>query len=290
MKISLSQIVKNESSCLEQCLTSVVGIDEIVICDTGSEDNTIDIAKKFTDKVFTDYKWNDDFAEARNHCLKKCTGDWILIIDADEYLESSLEDIYKVIEYAEEKGIKAINCKVSSVGHNQIHNAPRLFKNCPEIFWKGAIHNHLNILGGINSDIVIKYGYSEAHKKDPDRTLRILTKEVEKNPNCSREKYYLAREYFYRSNWIKALEIYDDYLKTASFMAERADAYLSAARCLWNLKRGEEARQYCFNAININANFKEAILFMAEISWEKNAKTWRKMAEHATNEDVLFIR
>jgi len=73
-------------------------------------------------------------------------------------------------------------------------------------------------------------------------------------------------------------------------MAERADAYLSAARCLWNLKRGEEARQYCFNAININANFKEAILFMAEISWEKNAKTWRKMAEHATNEDVLFIR
>jgi hypothetical protein len=56
------------------------------------------------------------------------------------------------------------------------------------------------------------------------------------------------------------------------------------------MKQGEKARQYCLNALNINANFKEAILLMAEMSFEKNAKQWRKMAETATNEEVLFIR
>ena len=79
-------IVKNEESCLAKALESVKDADEIIVCDTGSTDRTIEIAKQYTDKVYTDYVWNDNFAEARNHAAKKCTGDYILIIDADEYL------------------------------------------------------------------------------------------------------------------------------------------------------------------------------------------------------------
>jgi len=84
--LTVCLIVKNEESCLERCLESVKDIGQIVIVDTGSTDSTIDIARKYTDKVFTDYTWNDNFAEARNHAISKCETDWIFTIDADEHL------------------------------------------------------------------------------------------------------------------------------------------------------------------------------------------------------------
>ena len=87
MKLSAALIVKNEKACLEKCLKSLKGFDEIVVLDTGSTDNTYIIARNLADRVYSDYKWNDNFAEARNHVLGKVTGDWVLSIDADEEYE-----------------------------------------------------------------------------------------------------------------------------------------------------------------------------------------------------------
>ena len=82
--LSLCMIVKNEEKFLEQCLCSLQAlVDEIIIVDTGSTDKTKDIARKFTQKVF-DFAWCDDFSAARNESLKYATGDWILVLDADE--------------------------------------------------------------------------------------------------------------------------------------------------------------------------------------------------------------
>lgn len=84
--LSLCMIVKNEETFLEQCLNSVKGlVDEIIIVDTGSTDRTKEIARRFTDKIF-DFKWCDDFSAARNESLKHATGDWILVLDADEVI------------------------------------------------------------------------------------------------------------------------------------------------------------------------------------------------------------
>jgi len=290
MKISLSSIVKNEADHLETCLQSVQGIDEIVICDTGSEDNTVEIAKKYTDKVFTDYVWNDNFAEARNHALSKCTGDWILIVDADERLCSPLSELYKEIELAEKNGFKTISFKAISENGVASQNSIRLFKNCPEVFWEGAIHNHLNVQENNHSNIELRYGYSTAHKKDPDRALRILIKVVKEKPTVSREKYYLAREYWYRRDYITALYWYDQYFLVSKHAAEKADGYLMAARCAWMLNQGEKAREYCLQAIKVNAHFKEALKLMASMSGENNKDAWNKFAELADNRNVLFIR
>ena len=109
MKISVSMIVKNERSCIAKALNSVADADEIIVCDTGSTDDTVEIAQNYGAKVFTDYLWNDNFAEARNHSLDKCTGDWVLIIDADEHLEP--EGINKVRELLQ----SGIN------GHNTVY-------------------------------------------------------------------------------------------------------------------------------------------------------------------------
>ena len=79
-------IVKNEKAFLEECLLSVQGlVDEIVIVDTGSSDKTKEIALKFGAMVY-DFEWCDDFSLARNESLKYATGDWILVLDADEVI------------------------------------------------------------------------------------------------------------------------------------------------------------------------------------------------------------
>lgn len=95
--LSLCMIVKNEEKHLVRCLYSVRDIvDEIIIVDTGSTDQTIDIAKVFGARVF-EFPWTGDFSEARNHSLKQATGDWILILDADEVISAQDLDELKTL-------------------------------------------------------------------------------------------------------------------------------------------------------------------------------------------------
>ena len=100
--ISLCMITKNEEKYLEQCLDSVKDlVDEIIIVDTGSTDQTKEIAKKFNAKVY-DFKWIDDFSAARNESLKHAAKDWILALDADEFLdEEGLNTIKELVKNKE---------------------------------------------------------------------------------------------------------------------------------------------------------------------------------------------
>jgi glycosyltransferase involved in cell wall biosynthesis len=85
--ISLAMIVKNEAATLAHSLESVRALaDEMIIVDTGSTDGTIDIAKSFGARIYH-FEWRDDFAAARNESLKRCNGDWALILDADEAID-----------------------------------------------------------------------------------------------------------------------------------------------------------------------------------------------------------
>ncbi len=82
--VSLCMIVKNEAACIERCLNSIRDVvDEMIVVDTGSTDETAEVARRLGAKVFL-HPWNDDFSEARNHSIERATGDWILVLDADE--------------------------------------------------------------------------------------------------------------------------------------------------------------------------------------------------------------
>lgn len=287
MKLSVCIIAKNEANHIGTVLESVKEADEIIVCDTGSTDNTVSIAKQYTSHVFTDYKWNDNFSKARNYAKSKATGDWILSIDADEALKTPISKIKRILDTTI---TKTVNCVLIGQNSPHRHHYPRLFKNQPDIYWEGACHECINVVENNIQDIVIEYGYSDAHKKDPERNLRILLNDVTQNPERIREKYYLAREYYYKSDYKTALLWYNRYIEVAQWKPEKADAYLMASRCLWQLHKGEEAREYCLRALAINANFKEALLFMAELSWQDNAEAWKQYATLANNKDVLFIR
>jgi Tfp pilus assembly protein PilF len=86
MAISLCMIVKDEADNLPSCLESVRDIvHELIVVDTGSTDATRDIAAEYGAQVY-DIPWDNDFAAARNAALQAATGDWVLVLDADEML------------------------------------------------------------------------------------------------------------------------------------------------------------------------------------------------------------
>lgn len=294
-------IVKNEEEMLARALDSVKGVDSITIVDTGSEDNTVEIAKKYTNEVHF-FKWIDHFGKARQYSKDQCKSDWIITLDADEILETPVEKVREFIEKADKEGFVFVDIRVVPEGSEDSPDAgnwfPRIYKNIPEITWHGAAHNYLAFKGesagtigkSIKSDIRIIYGYSPAHKKDPERTLRILKAAVEKDPELTRERYYLAREYFYRKNWARALEHLDEYVKRSKFLGEKNDAYMMRAYCLSGMKKYSDACDSAWQALKYNANFKEALLFLANHMDPVNKKAWLKYAELATNENVLFVR
>lgn len=301
ISIVVAMIVKNEEALLARCLESVKEADAIYIADTGSEDNTIEVAKKYTNKIFTDYKWEQHFAKARNHVLSKVTeeGAWVLSIDADEFLRTPFSVVREAVEQAEAKGEIVLDTRLFNERDGQMHQFPRLFKKCPEVQWEGAAHNHITSLPKTVSAVEIVYGWSPAHDLDKDRTLNILKNEVEvKGGGGPREKYYLAREYWYREKYPEAAKHLKVYVTQSKFIAEKADGYLTLARCHYMMGEMEEARNACVQAIVCNACFKEAILFMAVLAgegsgkeqWERNAIQWKNMANTADNYGVLFVR
>jgi len=88
MKLSLAMIVKNEEAHLGHCLASVRGlVDEVIVVDTGSTDGTAALAEELGARVFH-RPWTEDFAAARNESLAHATGDWVLVLDADEAVDA----------------------------------------------------------------------------------------------------------------------------------------------------------------------------------------------------------
>lgn len=104
-KVKLSAIVLtlNEEKNIQRCLESLIWIDEIILVDSGSSDNTKELALKYTDKIF-DLKW-EGFGKAKEYAKNKASGEWILSIDADEAVSDNLKnEILNKINFADTDG------------------------------------------------------------------------------------------------------------------------------------------------------------------------------------------
>lgn len=204
--LSLCMIVRNEEAFLEECLASARPIvDELIIVDTGSTDQTPAIARKYGANVIF-HPWNDDFSEARNVGLDRATGDWILMLDADECLAP--EGHAEIREAIRNERIAAYQLPVVNVydnGQSVISLITRLFRNDPSIRFENVIHEQVTKclthfarersldFASLKAQIIHR-GYHptvvEARRKD-HRNLRLFRKQIERHPDdiYSRFKY-----------------------------------------------------------------------------------------------------
>lgn len=305
--LGISMIVRNESKCIEACLNSIKDADEIVIVDTGSKDNTVELCRKYTENVFTDYKWRDNFAEARNHSLSKCTADYILIIDADEVLLNPIADIQKKINEYWFRQYFGLTFIVKTA--LETLESPRLFKRIPEIYYINAIHNLPSWKGDTfelktrmySSAFTINSGFSESHDKDPDRSFRILKNELKKEPFNTRNMYYLAKEYMNRKNIKMATRWFEKYRKIKYFNCihwdnELAHALYCLALCYcdevtWGKIRWFEAvlcAQESWSVLPTSSDVAELLMnLFGEMAGSKDKQVRRQILTHAFWQNIL---
>lgn len=214
--IALCMIVKNEEKTLERCLKSVKNIvDEFIIVDTGSSDETKNIAKKYTDNIY-DFKWIDDFSAARNFAFSKASKDYILWLDADDTILPQDAEKFKNLKSNLDPSVDSVTMKYN-ISFDEYGNATmsyrrnRLVKREKYFKWIGFVHEYLEVYGNIfNSDI------SVTHKKinySPKRNLEIFQNKLKEGVKFTpRDTLYYGNELYDHRMFKEALKYYNNFL------------------------------------------------------------------------------
>jgi glycosyltransferase involved in cell wall biosynthesis len=226
-------IVKDGQGTLYRCLESVKGIaDEIIVCDTGSSDRTREIAREYTDQVY-EIPGEDDFAAARNRSIEKATGDWVLWLDADEYLVGA-ENLEKYLRDNMYDGY-VIRQHHHAVDAEFKPDVPvRLFRNHKGIRFYGCVHEHPEtaLNAGVRpavilSDVQIVHdGYvTEAiRRKRFLRNLPLVLKDRKRHPERRLGLVFLARDYIHLARY--------EMERTQGVVTDQARRYLARAAAI----------------------------------------------------------
>lgn len=238
-------IVKNEEDTLSTCLNSVKDIvDEIIIIDTGSTDLTIDIAKKYTDKIFH-FDWIDDFSAARNYSFSKATKEYIMWLDADDVILD--KDKYAILQLKKslQSNIDTIIMKYDLTNRNtgsvvSSFYRERIVKRSKEFKWHDPVHEYILFSGSF-----VKVDISITHKKQKlptKRNLEIFQKYIEAGHELSeRNWFYYARELFNFGYFIKATTYYKKFLATTDGLhSNYLDCCIELSDC-YRLQKDDES-------------------------------------------------
>lgn len=221
MLLSIGMMVKNEEKHLEDCLKALQPLlneldSELIIVDTGSTDKTIEIARKYTDKLYFK-KWNNNFSEMRNITISYAEGEWFFVIDGDEILE----DVQDMISFFKSKTYKKYNAANLTVRNHSKSNddanygmqeSTRLFKRSKEFKYVGAVHNQPVFKGAVKkvNCVINHYGYVSDDKQLMERkfirTSTILKEELIKKPNDIYYIFQLSVSYSMHGDKKEALE------------------------------------------------------------------------------------
>ena len=144
LTISLVMIVKDEEEMLPGCLEPLRGVvDEMIVCDTGSSDRTVEIAESFGAKV-VHFPWNGSFADARNASIDAATGDWLIYLDADEHMEAEDARMLRgLLGRTWREGFYLVETNYTGgaeTGAAVTHMALRVWRNRPQYRFAGRIH------------------------------------------------------------------------------------------------------------------------------------------------------
>lgn len=222
MKISACLITKNEEQNIVRCIESFKeSVYEIIVVDTGSTDNTVKIARELGARVYQ-FKWDNNFANARNYAIKKAKGEWIVFLDADEHFfggtGKNIPEVLKVVSPARE--IDCLYCKcmdVDQTGQPGSSNYRiRIFRNDKKIKYKGSIHESLHTVGKKICYLIIPEnelkiyhtGYQSADKvkEKHRRNLELLLKELNRGKCEPLIHAYLSFSYVSTENYELAIK------------------------------------------------------------------------------------
>jgi len=289
-------IVKNEEAVIGRCLESVSDlVDEIIILDTGSTDNTKSIAKHFTNNIY-DFQWIDDFAAARNASFDKATMDYILWLDADDIIDSVNREKFLELKENLDPTVDSVTMEYQ-LAFDEYGNVSfslrrnRLVKRANKFRWIGPVHEYLEVWGKIyHSDVAIIH---KSLHHESNRNLAIYERRLANGEKFSpRDMYYFANELMDHGEYERAAQYYKEFLATGkgwiedniSSCSKLADCYhhlgdyegeLNAI--LSSFRYDSPRAEFC---CRLGYHFMEKKDFVTAIFWYKLAYTLKPSKEH----------
>jgi glycosyltransferase involved in cell wall biosynthesis len=267
-------IVKNEAATLEKCLrTARPHVDEIVVVDTGSTDGSQEIARRYAD-VVDEIAWPDSFSIARNHSFDLADGDFILVLDGDEYIEHENE-WQRLRKSLRETDVVAIQFSVKNLmPDDQIMAADRMWqtrviRNHPRIRYTGRVHNQIDdavreyqVATGmrvVRVDCeVVHTGYAlnpEQMKSKYAPRLDLLRYEYENPRSVMLQAYYgyqLGVAYYVMQMFEEAAVVFNELDYELLTPQNAFYTHLLAAQTALKLKNGPMALVHCNSMLSID--------------------------------------
>ena len=234
-------IVKNEEDVIGRCLECVSDIfDEIIVVDTGSDDKTKEIVKKYTKGLYY-FKWIEDFAAARNFAFSKATKDYIMWLDADDIILDKDKEKIKELKMNMDKSIDMVMMKYytsfDEAGRPSFsYFRERWIRNCAQFRWVGAVHEVIPPDGSIlYSDIAVCHRKQNAG--NPDRNLKIYQKLIADGKTLEpRHQYYYGRELYYHGQYQEAAAVLEHFLlEPEGWIENKIEACSVCAGCYYQM-------------------------------------------------------
>jgi len=273
-EISLAIIARDAAETLPACLDSVKDhVDEIVIILGGkSKDNTEEIARRYTDKVYS-YAWKDDFSGPRNESFRHCTRPWLFWLDADDVLENGVA-LSGLVAEAEEKNWGAVHLRYDYQFDDNgncltRHQTARLLRADLGWRWYGRIHETVQTAAphqiAFSDKLWVRH--TRMGGEHLDRNLRLLRKAERDNPNDKRTWLAMAHCLFGFGKYAEAQLYYIRYYLDPEDDLTGWHAACFAAKCCWQLGQWKEMANWAMIAVNAYPELKDGYFLMAQAEW-----------------------
>ncbi len=254
MKISACMIVKNEEEMLKKTLPSLASaIDELIIVDTGSDDDTVNVAKSYGAKV-SHFPWCDDFSAARNVSIERAVGDWILWIDADEIIKE--EDLLKLKNFLKDTSANSFllpinECEVDTLDSNSFYLRLKVFRNNLGYHFERAFNEQVcdkegTVVSGqfLKGVPIYHWGCHLKEQKMSEkigRNLNILRQQIATHPNDPYYHYFTANNHKKSQNYEAAISEYEKAIANFSDCDDKIDAIMQKGWSYFHLRKGKLA-------------------------------------------------
>ena len=240
MTLSLCMIVKNEAGNIERCIAPIAPVlDEVIVVDTGSTDNTKEIAERLGAKVF-DFLWRDDFSSARNESVRHASGDYIIWLDADDRVNpdevKKIKQLKMMLPREKNRAFNVVVKSESFDGSTLFHQL-RIFPNINEAVFEGRVHEQIfqNLKRAgielVQTDIIVRHtGYCDASTvlMKAERNLDIILEELKRSPDNLMFHFNAARSLAGMNQQQKAIEHMRKVMDNRKIREETPQIYLEA--------------------------------------------------------------
>jgi glycosyltransferase involved in cell wall biosynthesis len=305
----------NEESNIAACVASVEGVDEVIVCDDGSTDETVEIAESLGAKVYRRHDhavyttaqqvlqftqrfgWAPSFeagTRIRNghlesrECLSYATSDWVVVPDADERVSWDLERLKaEVMPIADQINGQFVHSHKEDGSPDRVARITKMFKRSVTVI-DGRTHSCILPAGRIVTTDLMRVDHWQVLRPGRQSYVRPILEYSVLVDDDQRSRFYLGREYYYHREHEKALTLLNLYLEDATWMPEIAKARQYAARCYWETGRGDKAREECLQAVLLNPDDQESLYLMSEVYFSPWKEKWAYIADNARNTDILF--